>query len=92
MSSTRPQRTEAELVHNHGHTPAMWTAVTLLLIATAFISVGLFFEWTWLWVGGIVVALVGVIAGWAMSADRGYARADSERAAAQMQRGSDGSS
>lgn len=69
-STSRPHRTEAELLHDHGHTPAMWTAVILLLIASAAISVGLFFDWPVVWVAGTVLAVVGTGAGWAMSADR----------------------
>lgn len=86
MSTTRPHRTEAELLHNHGHTNAMWAAVTLLLVASLLICVGLFFDWVWLWVVGVVIAVVGVGAGWAMSADRKHAQSDGAAAAASSTR------
>lgn len=44
----------------HGHSVAAWTGVATLIVATAFISVGIGFGWMWAnWVG-IALVVVGI--------------------------------
>jgi hypothetical protein len=47
----------------HGHSTAAWTGVTLLLIASVLLSVGIFFGWSWATWSGIVLVVLGA-AGW----------------------------
>ena len=51
----------------HGHSPAAWTAVTIMLIGFTVGTFAFWFELAWLvWVAaGIVV--VGIIVGWALA-------------------------
>ena len=51
----------------HGHSPAAWTAVTIMLIGVTMGTFAFWFDVPWLvWVsGGIVV--VGLIVGWLLS-------------------------
>jgi hypothetical protein len=51
----------------HGHSPAAWTAVTIMLVAIAVGTVAFFLEWAWLvWVCAALV-IVGLLVGWGMS-------------------------
>jgi succinate-acetate transporter protein len=51
----------------HGHSPAAWTAVTIMLVAFTVGTTAFFFVVTWLvWVS-FVVLLAGPIAGYAMA-------------------------
>ncbi|MGB7450390.1 MAG: DUF6704 family protein [Ornithinimicrobium sp.] len=46
--------------YGHGHSVAAWTGVGILLVASLFISLGIFFGWMWAnWVG-IAGVLLGV--------------------------------
>jgi hypothetical protein len=55
----------------HGHSPAAWTAVTIMLIAFAIGTVAFFFDVQWLvWASAGLLA-VGAIVGWAL-AKAGY--------------------
>lgn len=51
----------------HGHSVAAWTGVTLLLVASILLSVGIFFGWAWANWTGVVLVLVGVGAWWGLS-------------------------
>lgn len=55
----------------HGHSPAAWTAVTIMLIAVAIGTAAFFFELEWLvWsAAGLLVA--GFLTGWIL-AKAGY--------------------
>jgi Family of unknown function (DUF6704) len=55
----------------HGHSPAAWTAVVIMLLAISIGTFAFFFEMAWLvWVSAGLV-LVGALVGWAM-AKAGY--------------------
>lgn len=55
----------------HGHSPAAWTAVVIMLLAITVGTVAFFLEMAWLvWVSAAFV-LVGAVVGWAM-AKAGY--------------------
>lgn len=47
----------------HGHSPAAWTNVLLMLVGIAIATVGLFLAVTWLMIVGGAVFIVGPIAG-----------------------------
>ncbi|MBW3086394.1 hypothetical protein KEM60_02612 [Austwickia sp. TVS 96-490-7B] len=47
---------------SHGNTPAAWTGTLLILIGAACICVGLVAELSWLWIGGVVITVAGVVA------------------------------
>ncbi|WP_395243043.1 DUF6704 family protein [Agromyces sp. MMS24-K17] len=51
----------------HGHSPAAWTAVTIMLIAFTIGTVAFFFDVQWLvWAsGGLLV--IGLLVGWALA-------------------------
>lgn len=52
----------------HGHSTAAWTGVTLLLVASTLLSVGIYFGIAWLnWVGGVLV-VVGIAAWYGLAA------------------------
>jgi membrane protein YdbS with pleckstrin-like domain len=51
----------------HGHSPAAWTAVIIMLVAIAIGTVAFFFEVAWLVWACAALVLVGAIVGWAMS-------------------------
>ena len=54
--------------HGHGHSVAAWTAVGILLVASAVMSFAVVFASVTMFVVGAVVAVVGVIAGKLLSA------------------------
>lgn len=51
----------------HGHSPAAWTAILIMLVAVSIGTVALYLDQIWLvWAaGGLVV--VGLIVGWILS-------------------------
>jgi len=49
--------------HGHGHSVAAWTAVIILLVSAAVMSVAVVAAAVWLFVVGAVMAVVGVVAG-----------------------------
>jgi hypothetical protein len=51
----------------HGHSPAAWTAVTIMLIAFVIGTVAFFFELEWLVWASAGLLLVGVIVGWLLA-------------------------
>lgn len=59
----------------HGHSPAAWTAVTIMLIAFTIGTAAFFFALVWLVWASFALLLVGVIVGWVM-AKAGYGVAD----------------
>lgn len=51
----------------HGHSPAAWTAVTIMLIAMAIGTVAFFLDVQWLvWACGALL-LVGLLVGWILA-------------------------
>ncbi|PKW28379.1 HGxxPAAW family protein [Phycicoccus duodecadis] len=65
---------------DHGHSVAAWTAVIIIIVAAAVMSIAVVFPNPWLFVGGAVLALVGAIAGKVLSmAGYGTAGRDVER-------------
>jgi hypothetical protein len=51
----------------HGHSPAAWTSVTIMLIAFVIGTVAFFFDVQWLvWASGALL-VVGAIVGWALA-------------------------
>ena len=63
---------------NHGHSVAAWTAVLILIVAAAVMSLAVLFPNVWLFVAGIVLAIVGVVAGKVLSM-AGYGSAERDR-------------
>ena len=63
---------------NHGHSVAAWTAVLILIVAAAVMSLAVLFPNAWLFVGGVVLAVVGVVAGKVLSM-AGYGAAERDR-------------
>ncbi|WP_029144261.1 DUF6704 family protein [Microbacterium luticocti] len=51
----------------HGHSPAAWTAVIIMLIAFAAGTVAFFLDVPWLVWACAALMLVGLIVGWVMS-------------------------
>ncbi len=63
---------------DHGHSVAAWTAVTILIIAAAVMSFAVLFPNGWVFAGGAVLVLVGVVAGKVLSM-AGYGSAGRNR-------------
>lgn len=55
----------------HGHSPAAWTAVTIMLVAFTIGTVAFFLDMAWLVWASAALVVVGLIVGWAM-AKAGY--------------------
>lgn len=55
----------------HGHSPAAWTAVTIMLVAFAIGTGAFFFEVVWLVWASVGLLIVGLLVGWGM-AKAGY--------------------
>lgn len=55
----------------HGHSPAAWTAVIIMLAAIAIGTVAFFFEVSWLVWASVGLIVVGLIVGWVL-AKAGY--------------------
>jgi hypothetical protein len=53
--------------HGHGHSTAAWTAVTILLVAAFLISLSVVVQSLWLAIVGIVLVVVGPVAGKVLS-------------------------
>ena len=53
--------------HGHGHSTAAWTAVTILLVGAFLISLAVVVQSLWLAIIGIVLVVVGPIAGKVLS-------------------------
>jgi multisubunit Na+/H+ antiporter MnhG subunit len=63
---------------NHGHSVAAWTAVIILIVAAAIMALAVLFPNVWLFVAGVVVAIVGVVAGKVLTM-AGYGSAERDR-------------
>jgi len=63
---------------NHGHSVAAWSAVIILIIAAAVMSFAVLFPNGWVFAGGAVLVLVGVVAGKVLSM-AGYGSAERDR-------------
>jgi len=51
------------IAHGHGNTPAAWTAVTIMMIASVIATLGVMFaNWPLFWVG-MALVVVGAIVG-----------------------------
>lgn len=51
----------------HGHSPAAWTSVTIMLIAVTIGTVAFFLDLQWLvWVSAVIL-VIGLIVGWVLS-------------------------
>jgi hypothetical protein len=55
----------------HGHSPAAWTAVIIMLVAIAIGTVAFFLDVPWLVWACVALAVVGLIVGWVL-AKAGY--------------------
>ncbi|NYE20373.1 DUF6704 family protein [Microbacterium immunditiarum] len=55
----------------HGHSPAAWTAVVIMLLAITIGTVAFFLDMAWLVWASVVLLVVGLIVGWVM-AKMGY--------------------
>ncbi|MDX2375406.1 hypothetical protein M4I32_01140 [Microbacterium sp. LRZ72] len=55
----------------HGHSPAAWTAVVIMLVAVAIGTTAYFFDVVWLVWASAVLLVVGALVGWIM-AKAGY--------------------
>ena len=65
---------------DHGHSVAAWTAVIIIIVASAIMSLAVVFPNVWLFVGGAVLAVVGAVAGKVLSmAGYGVRGRDTER-------------
>lgn len=51
----------------HGHSPAAWTAVIIMLVAFAIGTTAFFFDLAWLVWGCVGLLLVGLIVGWVLA-------------------------
>ncbi|WOF21505.1 hypothetical protein N8K70_08845 [Microbacterium betulae] len=51
----------------HGHSPAAWTSVLIMLVALSIAAVALFVWIPWLLVAASVLFVIGPIAGWIVS-------------------------
>lgn len=51
----------------HGHSPAAWTAVIIMLVAFTVGTVAFFLSVVWLVWASFVLLVVGLIAGWIMT-------------------------
>jgi hypothetical protein len=51
----------------HGHSPAAWTAVTIMLVAFTIGTVAFFFEVVWLVWASAALLVVGLIVGWVLA-------------------------
>ena len=51
----------------HGHSPAAWTAVTIMLVAITIGTIAFFFDTPWLVWASAALLLVGVLVGWVLA-------------------------
>ena len=63
---------------DHGHSVAAWTAVTIIIVASAIMSAAVLWPNPWLFIGGAVLAVVGGVAGKVLSM-AGYGAAQRDR-------------
>ncbi len=54
--------------HQHGNTPAAWTAVGIILVAFLFGTIAVVIgNWPMFWIGGVALGIIGCIVGKVMS-------------------------
>ena len=63
---------------NHGHSVAAWTTVGILIVAAAIMSAAVLVQSVWLFVGGAVLVVVGLVTGKVLSM-AGYGAAGRDR-------------
>lgn len=51
----------------HGHSPAAWTAVVIMLFAVLIGTFAFWFDLPWVVAGSGVLAVIGLIVGWIMA-------------------------
>ncbi len=51
----------------HGHSPAAWTAVTIMLVAFTIGTIAFFFDTQWLVWASAALLLVGALVGWVLA-------------------------
>ncbi|MBX3092422.1 MAG: hypothetical protein KF801_07910 [Cryobacterium sp.] len=51
----------------HGHSPAAWTAVIVMMVAFLLGTLAFWFVSTWLFWVAVVLVVIGPIAGWILS-------------------------
>lgn len=50
----------------HGHSPAAWTAVVIMVVAFLIGTVAFYLQLPWVVVGTAVLVLIGLLVGWIM--------------------------
>ena len=63
---------------DHGHSLAAWTAVGILIIASAIMAAAVLWTNLWVFIGGAALAVVGLVAGKVLSM-AGYGAAQRDR-------------
>jgi hypothetical protein len=56
---------------SHGHSPAAWTAVIIMLVGVTIGTVAFFVDLAWLVWASVVIVVIGLVVGWAL-AKAGY--------------------
>ncbi|KQO99968.1 DUF6704 family protein [Leifsonia sp. Leaf264] len=51
----------------HGHSPAAWTAVIIMLVAFTIGTIAFFFEAVWVVWASVVLLVIGAIVGWVLA-------------------------
>ncbi|MET0725221.1 MAG: DUF6704 family protein [Leifsonia sp.] len=51
----------------HGHSPAAWTAVIIMLTAVTIGTIAFFFEAVWVVWASVVLLVIGAIVGWVLA-------------------------
>ena len=51
----------------HGHSPAAWTAVIIMLVAFTIGTIAFFFEAVWVVWASVVLLVIGAIVGWILA-------------------------
>jgi hypothetical protein len=51
----------------HGHSPAAWTSVTIMLVAVTIGTIAFFFEAVWVVWAAVVLLIIGLIVGWVLA-------------------------
>lgn len=47
---------------SHGNTPAAWIGTLVMLVGALLASVGVVAGWSWMWMAGAVLCVVGAVA------------------------------
>ncbi|MGL5867189.1 MAG: HGxxPAAW family protein [Dermatophilaceae bacterium] len=63
---------------DHGHSIAAWTAVAVIIVASAVMSAAVLWPNPWLFAGGVALAVAGAVAGKVLSM-AGYGAAERDR-------------